>query len=51
MELEDAVAGLAPGVLRFCTGVTGSASDGEDVAQEALAALALDQGRLQRLGQ
>ena len=39
VELEETVAGLASGVLRFCTGVTGSASEGEDVAQEALAAL------------
>ena len=39
MELEETVAGLAPGVLRFCTGMAGNVGDGEDAAQEALAAL------------
>jgi len=39
MDLETTVLALAPGVLRFCTGITGSVSEGEDLAQEALAAL------------
>ncbi len=39
MELEPTVRALAPGLLRFCIGVMGSATEGEDLAQESLAAL------------
>ena len=39
MELERVVTALAPGLLRFCIGVTGRVAEGEDLAQEALAAL------------
>jgi len=39
MELETTLSALAPGLLRFCHGATGSRETGEDVAQEAMAAL------------
>jgi RNA polymerase sigma-70 factor (ECF subfamily) len=39
MEIESTVLAIAPGLLRFCTGIMGSASEGEDLAQESLAAL------------
>ena len=39
MELEAAITDLAPRLLRYCRGRTGSAEVGEEVAQEALTAL------------
>lgn len=39
MELEHAIVSLAPCLMRFCTGMTGSAELGEEIAQEALASL------------
>jgi len=39
VDLETTVRTLAPGLLRFCSGVMGSATEGEDLAQESLAAL------------
>jgi RNA polymerase sigma-70 factor (ECF subfamily) len=39
MDLETHLQTLAPGLLRFCTGIMGSATEGEDLAQESLAAL------------
>jgi RNA polymerase sigma-70 factor (ECF subfamily) len=39
MDLEQAVAGLAPGLLRYCLGRTGDRQLAEEVAQEALASL------------
>lgn len=39
MELETTVSELAPRLLRYCLGRTGSAEAAEEAAQEALAAL------------
>jgi len=39
MDVEEAVTSLAPGLLRFCTGLVRSVPEGEDLAQEALASL------------
>ncbi|MEW6364224.1 MAG: RNA polymerase sigma factor [Acidobacteriota bacterium] len=39
MDLETTLRMLAPGLLRFCTGMMGSTTEGEDLAQESLAAL------------
>jgi RNA polymerase sigma factor (sigma-70 family) len=39
MDLERALADLAPNLLRFCTGLTRDAAEGEELAQEALVAL------------
>lgn len=39
VDLETAVAALAPRVVAYATGRTGCRSTGEDIAQEALAAL------------
>ncbi|MFP3939228.1 MAG: RNA polymerase sigma factor [Thermoanaerobaculia bacterium] len=47
MDLETTVRGLAPRLLRYCLGRTGSAEQAEEVAQEALAALV---GRWRRHG-
>jgi RNA polymerase sigma-70 factor (ECF subfamily) len=47
MELEATVEALAPRLLRYCLGRTGSAEAAEEVAQDALAALV---GRWRRHG-
>ena len=47
MDLEATLADLAPRLLRYCVGTVGDPSLGEDVAQEALAALV---GRWRRHG-
>jgi RNA polymerase sigma-70 factor (ECF subfamily) len=47
MELETTVEALAPRLLRYCLGRTGSAEAAEEVAQDALAALV---GRWRRHG-
>lgn len=47
MDLETTVQGLAPRLLRYCLGRTGSAEVAEEIAQEALAALV---GRWRRHG-
>ena len=47
MDLETTVRGLAPRLLRYCLGRTGSADAAEEIAQEALAALV---GRWRRHG-
>lgn len=39
MDLESTVARLAPDLLRFCTGLTRSPVEGEEIAQESLASL------------
>lgn len=39
MDLERALAELAPNLLRFCTGLSGDPAEGEELAQEALASL------------
>jgi RNA polymerase sigma-70 factor (ECF subfamily) len=39
VDLETAVAGLAPRLVAYATGRTGCRSTGEDIAQEALTAL------------
>jgi len=39
MDLEDAISTIAPGLLRFCRGVTGDRDLAEEIAQEALTAL------------
>lgn len=38
-DLESTVTDLAPSLLRFCVGLTRSAEEGEELAQESLAAL------------
>ncbi len=39
MDLESAIERLAPELLRFCTGLTRSPAEGEELAQEALSSL------------
>jgi len=39
MDLENTLRTLAPGLVRFCIGILGHADEGEDLAQESLAAL------------
>ncbi len=39
MDLESTLRALAPGLVRFCIGILGHADEGEDLAQESLAAL------------
>jgi len=39
VDLETNLLTLAPGLLRFCIGMMGSTTEGEDLAQESLAAL------------
>jgi len=39
VDLETNLHTLAPGLLRFCIGMMGSTTEGEDLAQESLAAL------------
>ena len=39
MDMESAIERLAPALLRFCTGLTRSPVEGEELAQEALASL------------
>lgn len=39
MEMERTLEGLAPGLLRFCTGLTRDPLEGEELAQEALVSL------------
>jgi len=39
MDLESVLRELAPGLLRFCIGTMGSRVEGEELAQESLAAL------------
>jgi RNA polymerase sigma-70 factor, ECF subfamily len=39
VDLETNLQNLAPGLLRFCMGIMGNATEGEDLAQESLAAL------------
>jgi RNA polymerase sigma-70 factor, ECF subfamily len=39
VDLETNLQTLAPGLLRFCIGMMGSTTEGEDLAQESLAAL------------
>jgi RNA polymerase sigma-70 factor (ECF subfamily) len=39
MDLEATLTGLAPELLRYCTGASGDPAAGEELAQEALTAL------------